>query len=670
MARMLGKHALAEMLVAEGVEYIFGNPGTSETPFLDGLQDYPQLQYIQALQEGTAVGMADGYARATGKPAFANIHIAGGLANGISGLYNAFRGGTPLVLTAGNSDTRMLISEPVLSGDLVEMTEQYTKWSVEVRHASDIPVAIRRAFKEAKTPPTGPVFVSFPWDTLDEEVDFEAVASSEGYFRIRPDAAAVDRATELLAGAENPVIVVGDRVAQAGAVAQVVRVAEQTGARVVATSYSEVNFPTAHPQWGGMLNLNSPTTARQFANADVALAVGTDVFASFLYVDVPFLSPGTKLIHMDSNYWEIEKSYPTEVGILADPAAGMADLAESLDGAMTGSQREAAATRAATLAEARQRDAERYQERIKPTWDNRPMPVERMMHELAAAVPPDTILADEAVTSRPALNRAFDFEKPGDIYGIRGGALGWAMPGALGVKLAHPDRPVLAVVGDGASMYTVQALWTASRYNIPVVYAICNNQAYRILKVNMEVYLRDMLDDRERDSDYVGMDFANRLDLAMMAQAMGVHGERVDDPTEIGPAVRRAAGFAGYNDKRGVVGAVTPGWWLSRKTFPACGTIPRRHCVCVVPLANPYATGLLLQSRFFVRQCTQRENPVGNCTCGPARQSRVWICRAAFAIWRLRDRIPAGPSSCVPSHCRNAQNSTCFWWGLRRFPAC
>ncbi len=540
MARMLGKHALAEMLVAEGVEYIFGNPGTSETPFLDGLQDYPQLQYVQALQEGTAVGMADGYARATGKPAFANIHIAGGLANGISGLYNAFRGGTPLILTAGNSDTRMLINEPVLSGDLVAMTEQYTKWSVEIRHASDIPVAIRRAFKEAKTPPTGPVFVSFPWNTLDEEIDFEAAPSSPGYFRIRPDADAVARATELLASAENPVIVVGDRVAQAGAVEQVARVAEQTGARVVATSYSEVNFPTAHPQWGGMLNLNSGATARQFDDADVVLAVGTDVFASFLYVDTPFLKPETALIHLDSNYWEIEKSYPTEVGIFADPKAGLADLAESLDGNMSGGQREAAATRAASLGAARQRDNERYQERIRQSWDNRPMPVERMMHELAAAVPPDTIIADEAVTSRPALNRAFDFEKPGDIYGIRGGALGWAMPGALGVKLAHPDRPVLAVVGDGASMYTVQALWTASRYNIPVVYAICNNQAYRILKVNMEVYLRDMLDDRDRSSEYVGMDFANRLDLAMMAEAMGVRGERVDDPDDIGPAVQRA----------------------------------------------------------------------------------------------------------------------------------
>ena len=540
MVKMLGKHALAQMLVAEGVEYIFGNPGTSETPFLDGLQDYPQLRYIQALQEGTAVGMADGYARATGKPAFANIHIAGGLANGISGLYNAFRGGTPLVLTAGNSDTRMLISEPVLSGDLVEMTKQYTKWSTEIRHASDIPVAIRRAFKEAKTPPSGPVFVSFPWDTMDDEIEFEATPSADGYFRIRPDTAAVARATEILASAQNPVIVVGDRVAQSGAVDAVVQVAEQTGARVLATSYSEVNFPTGHPQWGGMLNLNSPATARQFENADVVLAVGTDVFASFLYVDVPFLKPDTRLIHLDSAYWEIEKNYPTEVGILADPGAGMADLAESLDSEMNGSQREAAATRATTLADARRRGDERYQERIKPTWDNLPMPVERMMHELAAAVPPNTIVADEAVTSRPAVNRAFEFTKPGDIYGIRGGALGWAMPGALGVKLAHPDRPVLAVVGDGASMYTVQALWTARRYNIPVVYAICNNQAYRILKVNMEVYLRDMLDDRERDSEYVGMEFANRLDLAMMAQAMGVHGERVDDPNEIGPAVKRA----------------------------------------------------------------------------------------------------------------------------------
>ena len=186
MPSMTGKEALARMLIAEGLDYVFGNPGTSESPLLDVLQDYPQLKYVQALQEGTAVGMADGYARATGKPSFANIHIAGGLANGISALYNAYRGGTPLVLTAGNSDTRMFMADPSLSGDLVAMTAQYTKWSAEIIHASDVPIAVRRAFKEAKTPPSGPVFLSFPWDSMDDVADVEIAPSSPGYFRTPP----------------------------------------------------------------------------------------------------------------------------------------------------------------------------------------------------------------------------------------------------------------------------------------------------------------------------------------------------------------------------------------------------------------------------------------------------------------------------------------------------
>ena len=540
MPRMTGKHALAQMLLAEGCEYLFGNPGTSETPFLDGLQDFPQLKYIQALQEGTAVGMADGYARATGRPAFANIHIAGGLANGISALYNAYKGGTPLVLTAGNSDTRMLLNEPVLSGDLVEMTDQYTKWSAEIRHASDIPVAVRRAFKEAKTPPTGPVFLSFPWNTLDEELDSEIVPSSPGYFRTRPDTEAVARASELLSRAENPMIVLGDRVAQSGAVNELLTVAEQVGARVYAASFSEVNFPTSHPLYSGMLNLNSPSAARLLAGADVVLAVGTDVFSSFLYVSEPFLAPHTKLLHLDNNVWEVEKIYPTEVGLFADPKAGLQELADALDQDLTASGREAAATRLASLAEERRRADAAYRQGLRDNWDHRPMPVDRMMHEIAQALPDNAIIADEAITSRPALMRAVDFDQPGSFYGIRGGALGWAMPGALGVKLANPDRPVVAVVGDGASMYTVQALWTAYRYNIPVTYAICNNRSYRILKVNMEVYLRRMLEDRERSSEYVGMDFATPLPLADIAQAMGIASEKVEDPSLLRAAMERA----------------------------------------------------------------------------------------------------------------------------------
>ena len=487
------------------------------------------------LQRTPRSGMAlpvhqDGYARASGRPAFANIHIAGGLANGISALYNAYRGGTPVILTAGNSDTRMLLTEPVLSGSLVEMTSQYTKWSAEIRHASDIPMVIRRAFKEAKTPPTGPVFLSFPWDTLDEEVDADIIPSSPGYFRSRPDMDAVAHASELLSQAENPVIVIGDRIAQSAAVPEMGKVAEQLGAKVYAAAYTEVNFPTSHSLFGGMLNLNSAATRQQLAAADVVLAVGTNVFSSFLYVPEPFIGPSTKLIHLDSNAREVEKIYPTEVGILCDPKAGLEDLSQALDQDMSGQAKEAAATRAATLAEERSRYHQGAERNLKEHWDRRPMAVERMMHELGQALPSNAIIADEAVTSRPALMRAMSFDEPGSFYGIQGGALGWAMPGALGVQLANPDRPVVAVVvGDGASMYTVQALWTAARYNIPVTYAICNNRSYRILKLNMDIYLRRMLEDRERDSEYVGMDFPNALPLADIAQAMGVSSLKVED---------------------------------------------------------------------------------------------------------------------------------------------
>ena len=177
-----------------------------------------------------------------------------------------------------------------------------------------------------------------------------------------------------------------------------------------------------------------------------------------MYVGEPFLDPGTKLVHLDNASWEVEKIYPTEVGVLADPKAGLAELAMALDQDMSASAKEAAATRSATWGELKSKSAQDREQRARAKWDNRPMPVERMMHELAQAVPEGTILADESITSRGAVMGAFDFDEPGSMYGIRGGALGWGMPGALGVKMANPDRPVLAIVGDGASLYTVQAL--------------------------------------------------------------------------------------------------------------------------------------------------------------------------------------------------------------------
>ncbi|MCH9058552.1 MAG: hypothetical protein IIB55_07985 [Planctomycetes bacterium] len=207
--------------------------------------------------------------------------------------------------------------------------------------------------------------------------------------------------------------------------------AEQLGAKVYAAAFSEVNFPTSHPLYGGILNLNNPSTAQQLAGADVVLAVGANVFNSFLYVENPFLAPATKLIHLDSSYQEVEKIYATEVGILADPGTGAAELTDALGQDMSASAKEAAATRAATFADERRRSDEQYRERLKGLSGRQPMAVEQMMHELAQASPPDVIVADESITSRPALNRAFNFDEPGSFYGIRGGALGWAMPGGI-----------------------------------------------------------------------------------------------------------------------------------------------------------------------------------------------------------------------------------------------
>ncbi len=537
MPQMTGKRAFMEMLRAEGVKYIFGNPGTSEGAILDALEDYPDIEYILTTQEGAAMGMADAYARSTQQPAFVSLHIETGLANGISLLHNAKEGGTPMVVTSANKDIRKLAEGRT---QLDEMTRLFTKWSAEVTHPEQIPSVMRRAFTEAKTPPTGPVYIGFSANALDDEGEVEIVPSPPGYFRMAPDAQAVADASELLAGASNPVMIVGDRLAQSGGIEEAVRVAELIGARVYSSAYSEMNFPTAHPQFMGRTAPVSPAGRELFADADVVLAVGTNVFSGFFHFEGRALNPDTKLIHMDQAAREIGKSEPTDIGIIADPKAGLAHLADALDSDLTGAHREAAKGRSANLAEARAGQREATEARLKDRWDLSPMSTERMMHEVAQALPPDTLIADDSVTTRDSIHAAIDFDTPGTVFGERGGALGWGMGGTLGLKLANPDRPVVGIIGDGSSMMTVQALWTAAAYNIPVVYIICNNRAYRVLKLNMNVYKRDILGETDPQSQYLAMDFPIPFNIAGIAESMGIHGRNITDPEEIGPAIREA----------------------------------------------------------------------------------------------------------------------------------
>ena len=343
---MKGSDALMEMLRAEGVKYIFGNPGTSEAAIMDSLENYPEFEYVLAVQESVAIGMADTYARATGKPAFVSLHIDNGLSNSFALLIDSYHTGTPLVVTAGNKDVRKLAEGRT---DLAEMARPYAKWSAEITHPEQYPSVIRRAFNEAASPPTGPVFVSLSANSLDDDAEVNLIPSNQFSKSPNADPADIEAATEILAGAKSPVMIVGDRVMETGGTAAAVRVAEQLGAQVYGHISSQVNFPTGHPQYVGMLSIRQPAAVEALSNADVVLAAGCPVFNDFFYQSDTVLGPQTKLVHIDINADEIGKSEPTDVGIFASPRAALNQLAEALASEMTGSQIEAARGRAGYL---------------------------------------------------------------------------------------------------------------------------------------------------------------------------------------------------------------------------------------------------------------------------------------------------------------------------------
>ena len=537
MPRMTGKRVLMEMLRAEGVEYVFGNPGTSEGPILDELENFSDIRYMLATQEGAAMGMADAYARYRGEPAFVNLHIETGLANGISLLANAAEGNTPLVLTSANKDVRKLAEG---RANLVEMVSQFCKWSAEVTHPEQVPSVMRRAFNEAKTPPTGPVYVAFSANALDDEADVEIVPSYKTYTRVAPDGDAIEAASSILADAQNPVLIVGDRVGQSNGSDAAVRLAEAVGAKVYASFFSQVNFPTSHPQFLGLASPGMPEGKALLEEADVVVAVGTAVFPGYFYFPGSALGAGVKLVHIDSDATEIGRTEPTDVGILADPRTALTALADTLELRMSGAAKEAAKGRAAIAAAEKAALAAAWEAQLSARRDSSPMSSQRMMSEIAEALPSDAIIVDDSVTTRASVFGAMDFDEPGSLLGITGGALGWGMGGALGVKMANPDRPVVGIVGDGSAMMTVQALWTAANADIPVVYVVCNNRAYRVLKLNMNLYQTEILGRDNPNSEYIAMDFPTPFNIAGIAEAMGVYGRKVDDPAELAPALRRA----------------------------------------------------------------------------------------------------------------------------------
>ncbi len=284
MARMTGNKALIDLLRQEGVKYIFGIPGATEVLFMDAVEKAPDIRYILGLHEVVCAGMAEGYARASGKVGFLNLHTGPGVAAALPMLYNAQLGGVPLVVTSGQNHTRLLQYDPHLSGDIVGMAKIYTKWCTEIVYAEDIPATLQRAFKMAVQPPTGPVLVSIPQNVLGQEVDFQYKPNTVVYPRLRPDKAALNSAQKILQEAKRPVLLVESGVERCDALEEVVRFAELTGSRVYQSWMADVNFPVTHPQYLGDLDPASPPARDVFKEMDVLIGVGCSLFAQGFFI--------------------------------------------------------------------------------------------------------------------------------------------------------------------------------------------------------------------------------------------------------------------------------------------------------------------------------------------------------------------------------------------------
>ena len=543
MTFMAGKQAFLELLKQEGVELIFGNPGTTELPLMDALAGQDTIQYILALHEGVAMAMADGYAQASGRLAVVNVHVSPGLGNAMGMLYDAYKAGTPLLLTAGQHDQSFTITEPILWSELPPVARPYVKWAYEVRRLADLPRAVHRAAKVALTPPTGPVFLSLPMDILTGEADLDLGEPTRVDPRIRGPRAAVAAAAELLGRARRPLIIAGDAVARSDAHAELVEVARLLGAPVYAERLAYTcNFPSSHPLFQGEMPRSVSDIRALLAHHDLVFSAGSNLFLLSLPSEVDPMPRGLPVIHLDPDPWEIGKNYPATVGIVGDPKATLLDLAQVLRKSLTLAYREEARKRLTVARETKDRAVAEVRTRARRERDRMPMPPLVLLEALADHLPPDAVLVDESLSSGAGLRPLLRSEDSKSYFGLHGGGIGWGLPGALGVKLALSDRPVVALIGDGGTMYTNQALWTAAHYHLGVVVVIINNGGYRILKQRTHA-LKGISAQTGR---YVGMDLERpRIDFVGLAQAMGVPGERVASVEEIGPVLSQALARGG-----------------------------------------------------------------------------------------------------------------------------
>jgi benzoylformate decarboxylase len=543
MPLMSGKRAFLELLRQEGVEVIFGNPGTTELPLMDALAVETTPRYVLALQEGAVMAMAGGYAQASGRLTAVNIHVAPGLGNAMGMLYDAQKAGAPILVTAGQHDQSFAVTEPILWAELPEIARPFVKWAVEVRRLADLPRLLHRAAKTALAPPTGPVFLSIPGDILNAEAEIDLGRPTRIASRLRGDAAAIAAAANLLAAAERPVILAGDAVARSGALAELVELAEAIGAPVHLEGMdNSAPFPSSHPLFRGPITRLAPQVRKTLAPHDLLLSIGADLLTMSLPSEVEAIPSGLPIIHLDSDPWQLGKNYPAEVAILADPKAALHELIEAVAAAMSDAAKNAATRRRIALGTAIAAERAALKTRALAEAEKRPTQPLALWQAIGEMLPKSIVVVDETLSSAPGLRQFVAGDDAKSFFGMRGGGIGWGLPAAVGVKLALPDRPVLALIGDGSALFNCQALWTAAHERLAVVFLILNNGAYRLLKQRVNA-LRGHAAQTGR---YIAMDLDDPpIDFIALAHSMGVRAERAATLDEVRKALAAALAAEG-----------------------------------------------------------------------------------------------------------------------------
>jgi benzoylformate decarboxylase len=548
----IGAEVFADVLARAGVDTIFGLPGSTEAALLETLRDAGGLRYVLGLHEGAVVSMADGYARVTGRPGVVGLHTSVGTLNGASQIYNAYRDGSPVVVTAGHKDRTVLSEDGFCAHpDLPDAVRPFTKWAHQTLSTAELGADLWRALHAAMTVPAGPTYLAIPEDFLrgpvpadapDPPVTNSALWTAGG---VVPDERICAAAAAELAAARWPVLVVGSEAR--ACVPQLRALADRLAAPLLCSDYidlADLPFPTADPRFLGLYG-EDPAVLE---GCDLVLAIGARMFYPFSAVRHPRLPEGARLVHIHPDPARVGRQVPTAVGLVATPASALDALAPHLGRALDPA---VAVARGARLAALRaDREDRRQSERAA---DAEPMPVEAVAAELNQVLPPEAIIVDEGVRSSTTLLRHLDIDDGQSLLRSSGGALGWGVPAAVGACLGRPGRPVLAIVGDGSYQFSVQAIWTAVQQQVSLVVVVLDNGGYLAVKRAIEGYLKVPHDPRAHPGTRLP-----GIDHAAVAASYGAAGWRAEHGGEVAAAVKEAFNAGGTQVVAATVAEVRP----------------------------------------------------------------------------------------------------------------